>query len=142
MSKIKHKGQWQNLEITYRDNDILFVDPVESGELDIDAIKNYYHYLNSVVGENKVLFLTDMRTHYINLPKNVLEYIASDPYSKKIRLADAIVVKSLPNRLIANFYIRFFKPNEPTKLFNSLDSAEEWLFKKKNEYLKSNNENR
>ncbi|MBL4623924.1 MAG: hypothetical protein JKY42_02100 [Flavobacteriales bacterium] len=71
-----------------------------------------------------------MRTHYIKAPKEVLDVIANHPFSKRTRLADVIVVGALANRLMVNFYIRFFKPKEPTQVFNSIEKAENYNFQK------------
>lgn len=55
--------------------------------------------------------------------------IRNHPKMMQVRLAEAFVVKSLPNRLIASFYMRFDKPPNPTKIFNSISDAEQWLRK-------------
>ena len=38
-----------------------------------------------------------------------------------------LVTKSLPQKLIANFIIRFQKPLVPTRTFSKLEEAEKWL---------------
>ena len=45
------------------------------------------------------------------------------------RLAEAIIVKSLPVRLMGKIYIGFHKPNVPTKMFEKEKDALEWLNK-------------
>lgn len=42
-------------------------------------------------------------------------------------IALAIVTCSLPQSIIANFIMKFQKPRIPTKVFNSITEAEEWL---------------
>jgi hypothetical protein len=42
-------------------------------------------------------------------------------------LAFAIIVRSLSERLFANYYLRFKKPIRPTKVFTTPKGAEEWL---------------
>lgn len=44
-------------------------------------------------------------------------------YSK----AEALVVKSLSQRLIANFYVKVNKPPKPSKVFNDKEEAIQWL---------------
>lgn len=44
-------------------------------------------------------------------------------YSK----AEAFVVKSLSQRLIANFYVKVNKPPKPSKVFNNKEEAIQWL---------------
>lgn len=48
---------------------------------------------------------------------------ANNPYSK----ADAFVIKSLAQKILANFYLRINKPERPTKFFNKKEEALDWL---------------
>jgi hypothetical protein len=55
------------------------------------------------------------------------EIISKHVEYSKIRIAEAFLINSLANLLIANFYIKFNRPPNPTKVFNNLESALEWL---------------
>ena len=48
---------------------------------------------------------------------------ANNPYSK----ADAFVIKSLAQKILANFYLKINKPERPTKFFNKKEEALDWL---------------
>jgi len=39
----------------------------------------------------------------------------------------AVVVESLHYRILANFYMRFYTPKKPFKVFDTVESAKEWL---------------
>lgn len=41
-------------------------------------------------------------------------------------LTDAIVIRSLPQKIITDFYLKFDRPVRPTKVFNSLEKAIIW----------------
>lgn len=43
------------------------------------------------------------------------------------RLAEAIIVRSLPVRIMGNFYLKFHKPGIPTRLFDDEETAMKWL---------------
>ena len=43
------------------------------------------------------------------------------------RVAEAVIVKSLPVRLMGSVYINFHKPNVPTKMFEHEKDAQDWL---------------
>lgn len=43
------------------------------------------------------------------------------------KLADAFVISSLSQRIIANFYMKVNKPFVPTKFFNKVEEAIAWL---------------
>lgn len=47
----------------------------------------------------------------------------NDPYSK----ADAFVIQSIAQKLMANFYIKIFVPERPTKFFTTKEEALTWL---------------
>jgi hypothetical protein len=47
----------------------------------------------------------------------------NNPFSK----ADAFVIKSIAQKILANFYIKINKPERPTKFFNDKEEAINWL---------------
>jgi hypothetical protein len=53
----------------------------------------------------------------------VLSKNENNPYSK----VDAFVIESMAQKILANFYIRIFKPERPTKFFNDSNDALIWL---------------
>lgn len=54
---------------------------------------------------------------------NVIAKNENNPYSR----ADAFVIKSMAQKILANFYLKIHKPERPTKFFNSKDDAIMWL---------------
>lgn len=55
-----------------------------------------------------------------------LKYIAKNenmPYSK----VSAFVAESISQKILGNFYLKFFKPERPTRFFNHKEDAIEWL---------------
>jgi hypothetical protein len=55
--------------------------------------------------------------------KETRAFIAKHKYTK----ADALVGSSLAIKIAGNFYLKMNKPVRPTKLFNDVESAVEWL---------------
>jgi len=56
----------------------------------------------------------------------VLKYVSKNtnfPFS----LAGAFVIKSIAQKLLANFYLKFNFPERPTKFFNNKNDAIDWL---------------
>ncbi|MBC7863620.1 MAG: STAS/SEC14 domain-containing protein [Bacteroidia bacterium] len=45
--------------------------------------------------------------------------------------AEAYVLNSLSVKLLVNFYVQFFKPSVPVKIFNDIDEARAWLLEHK-----------
>lgn len=63
---------------------------------------------------------------YTNVSYEVIKY-SNDPENFKFTFADAFVVKSMHQKLLANFYITIMKPPVPTKYFMKEEDAVEWL---------------
>ncbi|MBI2279955.1 MAG: hypothetical protein HYU68_04600 [Bacteroidetes bacterium] len=61
------------------------------------------------------------------MSNEAMKHFAKDPLTKGVRVAEAIVVDSLHNRILANFYIKFVKSHNPVKVFNNMDKAIAWL---------------
>lgn len=54
------------------------------------------------------------------------EYSAT-PFGLKYTLADAYVVTNLAQKILGNFYVGFNKPLIPTRVFDDVEKATEWL---------------
>lgn len=90
---------------------------VEDMQKQLDVCAAYYHVQNFGV-------LVDA-SKYCVISNQAKSLLASSAYSN--RKAIAIVSRSLPLRMLANFYISVFKPNTPTRLFKNVDESEKWL---------------
>jgi hypothetical protein len=42
------------------------------------------------------------------------------------KICNAVIVTNLAHKLIANFYLKFNKPNYPFKVFSKMEDAEKW----------------
>ena len=71
--------------------------------------------------------LTDARDVDGHVGQKAREIIRNHPGMLQVRLAEAFVVNGLGTRLIVNFYMKFNKPPNPTRLFTSIEEAEQWL---------------
>jgi hypothetical protein len=58
--------------------------------------------------------------------KEAREFVASAEVSKIVK-ADAFVINSLALKILMNGYLKFNKPNRPTRFFNDEKPAVEWL---------------
>ena len=90
--------------------------------------KEHKHNFDALVemsGDKKVPILIDAND-FINLTPEARKYIRElekiVPISKR-----ALVIRSFSQRLLSNFYIKFYKPIVPTKIFDSYDFAMKWL---------------
>jgi hypothetical protein len=65
----------------------------------------------------------------MTIPSPEVRSFMVSPERQKIVKADAFVISSTNQKLIANFYLKFNKPPFPTKFFESINQAEIWISK-------------
>ncbi len=117
------------------------------------GIIQYTYLLDSEVNDKEHQInhntLLDFIKDYMNPAQKVLILVDSEGFNsispearKLIRelekivpiLSRAIVITSLNERLLANFYITFNKPIIPTKIFKNYNEAIDWLFNSQQDY--------
>ena len=94
--------------------------------IDVAEIKEMIEYVKEFIGDKKHMALIDFGASVGSTTEGRKVYADSD-YLLDKRIADAFLVRSLPMRLIANFFIRVTKPKIPTRLFTSEVEAFKWL---------------
>jgi len=72
-------------------------------------------------------FLTNGLGITIRLNNEARNLFAAYPPLIKVRKAQALVVSNTPSKLLANFFIKYHEPINPTKIFTNFDDALEWL---------------
>ena len=81
------------------------------------------------LGNGKKLPVMDVTGKYTSASKDSREFVASAKYSIDCVSAEAFVIKSIAQRIMANFYLKVNKPKVPTAFFNDEKSAVKWLKK-------------
>lgn len=96
---------------------------------DIKHIKENHHYLKQFASTEKVLVLS-FAENYTSITNEARNYTAKG-HHKSFIAAEAFLIHSLPQRLLANFYIKISQPIVPAAyfLYQYKDLAEKWLFK-------------
>ncbi len=113
----------RNGKLTY-ENGILLVKFNEGAEVELQDIDEIHSEALRLSNGRPYCTVTDSRVNMTS-NKEAREYASKGLY-KENHLANAILVNSTAVRLMANFYIQFYKPPIPTKLFNSEIEAREW----------------
>ena len=110
-------------------------------------LRDYYLYVkyksNSVVdlpeanNQSKIIldlckgkefpFIIDFLDVTVRIDDEARRFFANDGPHIHLRKAQAIVVNNIQNKLLVNFYIKHHKPKNPTKLFDNLEDALEWI---------------
>jgi hypothetical protein len=106
-------------------HEVLVMTISDGYEFDVEDARYIVDYV-SVIGKGKKfknLLIVDEGV----LPTPEAQLYSSSEEGSKFKLAEAFVAKTVAQRLIGNFIIKFHKPNRPTKVFREANSALAWL---------------
>lgn len=92
--------------------------------------------VNLQLADGKPYTVLGMADELTSFTKEAREWLASKE-TVGLKIAKAIVISNLGQRIIGNFYIKVNQPYTKTKLFTKREKALEWLRK---EYHKFNNQ--
>lgn len=119
-------------EIALREDGILHID-IKKDELFIE--KDFHEVMNAAfaIGKGKKFFNLITVGAY-TVPDHKARELATHKEGSIYKLADAFVIHSFSQKLVANFYMNFHKPYVPSRFFNSVEPAIEWLNEQKLNY--------
>lgn len=107
-----------------KDN-ILYIVFKEGADVSIEDMEESKQARLSLQQNRNMKVLVDSRGLY-HITEEARVYAAQDE-NAQLSIAMAIVSNSLPIKILTNFFIKFNKPNTPTKMFTDIDTAENWL---------------
>jgi len=110
--------------ISYNGKGFLKVVLSDDAEINKDDVIEQRKIASELTGDKPhvVLAIAGRRT---SATKEAREYSSGN--IPKGRMAEAILIKSLPVRLMGKFFINFHKPTVPTKMFENESEAMLWL---------------
>lgn len=104
-------------------NRIFHVSVPQLEKIGIDIIQAGYKFLDEQGGgqfHNIYQF-----SSFADIEPEIRDW-AADPEGNQYTITDAIVIDSMSQKIIADFYMKFNRPVKPTKIFYSLEKAIEW----------------
>lgn len=110
--------------ISYNNKGLLKIVLTDFDEITVEDVIEQRKVAFELTGGNPhvVLAIAGRRT---SATKEAREYSSS--HIPEGRLAEAVLIKSLPVRLMGKFFINFNKPTVPTRLFETENEGLEWL---------------
>lgn len=121
---ISKKITFNNFELHIHENGFYEIAVNENEEFKIEDLKNLVAAQLELGGfKLPVLILCSEHATTDAELLNTLSKNSNNPYSR----ADAFVIKSMAQKILANFYIKINKPERPTKFFNNKEEALIWL---------------
>lgn len=119
--KLKHA------EITLYQENIYMLTFEDDYEVELeDAIEIDKTFIK-ITNNTKFSVIVDARDKFSSITNDARNFFANDPEIIPIREKIAIVVNNMPTKILANFFMRFNRPQTPTKVFNNLEEAVKWL---------------
>jgi hypothetical protein len=114
-------------EIYLKKTNILSVAADQEMEYDTEEVSQIISNIKFISGGKKYLLLVKAGP-LSTITFNALKLLAK-PDAMSYAYAKAYVLKTLPQRLMANFFLRYFKPEIPVRFFKDQRDAELWLLK-------------
>ena len=125
--KILKNIKFDYADIQLLDLGIIKVDMLDGFTIDLEESVQINiaegELLNGVPSSGLVLMVADSTTQFTNDARS----FSASKEGLRFSLAEALVVKTLAQRLVVNFYLKINKPSVPSKAFDSEESAIEWL---------------
>ena len=111
--------------ITKLDDDMVRVEVKKNVEPELEDLEENYNAYKKLFKAQKLYFLI-VFNEGSNTSLEVRNQFASQNRSS-FKIAEAIVVKSMPHKLIANFVLKVQKPEHKMQVFNNEKEALDWL---------------
>ncbi|HEY1038642.1 MAG TPA: hypothetical protein VGF30_04515 [Bacteroidia bacterium] len=92
------------------------------------TIKEAREYVEALeqITEGKPHLILKIPGLHASVDSETRMYVAT-PEALRFSLAEAVVVNNIAQRILGNFYIKFDKPPVETRLFDTVEDAENWL---------------
>jgi hypothetical protein len=118
---------------------IIEVDYKNEIEVNLKEAKEIHQVFLKICNNQPFTILIDSRNKYFNFTNEAKEFYVNDEKLIPYKIAMAMVIDSLPARIIAKFYLSFNKPFYQAKIFHQKQEAIKWLDK---EYKKHSSKNK
>ena len=105
---------------------VLLIKFKDKVDVDIEEAKKIMSLSYDIVGRTPFYLIVDARDVYSSIDHNSRK-LMSEHKVNEFNIAQAIIVNNMPIRLLANFYLKFYKHNNPIKVFTNIDEGREWV---------------
>lgn len=120
------KSETTTAHISLCDDGIVRVILKGNSEIDSNDVKQNYETFSELVEGQHYPFLYTTENNSVVYTGDGLKYAKEHSNTAFPKLCNAVVVKSLAHKLIANFYCNFLNRVIPHKTFTDYDEAEAW----------------
>ncbi len=119
------KTETQTASINLCDDGLVRVMLKKKSEIDVPQAQENINAYIQITDNKKYAFLIYAEDDSVVYTEEARRHakLQEDTFLKSCM---AIMVKTLAHKLVANFYLNFYKPNFPFKVFNKMNDAEAW----------------
>ncbi len=122
-----------NADVHYLSEGIVHIHYKEGSTYTVVESEKIFTTINTKTNLQKVRILLS-GGDFVSHDEGSTKYNASDKVMERCS-AVAMVTQNLANKLVANFFMRFYKPKSPVKIFSNPEDALNWLRKHSNQPL-------
>lgn len=132
-STLPHLGQVDSIDLptavfTKLEHNIIWVQyKVVEDEFDLDDAKRHTETIKTLGGGKPVHLVLDFRNGDAAFTNDARAYFAQSQEHAALRMSQALVLKSLAHKIVANFYLKFNKPSCPAAVFSDPEEAVKWI---------------
>ena len=112
-------------EVTLIDTNVLFIDIEKEKDFEMKD----FDQLKDAAGKrgNGIKFYNIVNVGDLTTPSADAQQASCSEEGSVYKYADAFVINSLAQKILANIYMKINKPVVPTRFFNNLDAAKLWI---------------
>lgn len=110
---------------TVDENNILEIEFQAGQDVTLEESIQIHDWVTSLIPDRKHYCIAIAKFGTTADPE-VREWLSSEGRLKTIA-ADAFIVSSLAQKIVANFYLKYNKPKQPTRAFTNLADARKWI---------------
>lgn len=123
--KIVKQKETKTAIVALGDDEIVRVSFKEKVEVTPIEVKENFAAYNDVVLGGSYPFIVSSKSGSADYTSEGLAYAKAHEHDWP-KLCVALCVKNLPQRMLANFYLKFNKPSHLHKVFDDMSEAETW----------------
>jgi hypothetical protein len=118
---------YSHSKIFLRPDGIVVIDVRDEGIIGKQIVEEIVNAVEKITGGKAAPNLILTRPGAM-VDKEAREF-SSSPRGMQFTVADAMVIHNLPQKVVANFYLRINRPEKPTRFFSDEEEAITWLKK-------------
>lgn len=96
-------------------------------EVTLADAKRHTKVMGELTSGQPVHTIIDFRGIDVRFSNSARDYFANDDRHSALRLSQALLIDTLAHHIVANFYLKFNKPNCPARIFSKPEDAVAWV---------------